>query len=74
MRFVPDEELSRLNAAIAGGGVQNRAGKPVTEPLESGLVPQSEPFVYPVLDGIPVLLTDEAIPMPKGSETPEESS
>jgi uncharacterized protein YbaR (Trm112 family) len=35
----------------------------VETPLESGLVPEEGNVIYPVRDGIPVLLTQEAIPL-----------
>ena len=53
--------LAELNQAIATGRIKNQAGEPVQQPLEGGLVRQDGTLLYPVLDGIPVLLVDEAI-------------
>lgn len=57
--------LARLNAAIAAGKVKNRAGRPVDEPVREGLVRAAGDLLYPICDGIPVMLVDEAIPLSK---------
>jgi uncharacterized protein YbaR (Trm112 family) len=54
------ELLAAANKKIAAGA-KNRGGKPVEKPLEAGLVRQDRKVVYPVRDGIPVLLIDEGI-------------
>ncbi len=53
--------VGRLNAAIAGGRVKNRAGETVRESVEGGLVREDGQVVYPVREGIPIMLVDEAI-------------
>ncbi len=53
--------ISRVNTAIASGAVRNRDGVPVTEPLSEGLVTDDGKRLYPLNDGIPVLLEGEAI-------------
>ncbi len=55
--------VARLNEGIAGGRVKNRAGRLVETPLDGGLIREDGAVVYPVIDGIPVLLIDEAIPL-----------
>ncbi len=55
--------LDRLNAAIQRGGVLNRAGQPISEPLQEGLVREDGRYLYPVRDDIPIMLIDEAIPI-----------
>jgi uncharacterized protein YbaR (Trm112 family) len=59
--------LERLNAAIGDRSVRNRGGEPVTQALQEGLVRQDGMFVYPVRDDIPIMLIDEAIPLPPES-------
>ena len=53
--------LARLNYAIAEGQVRNRGGQTVKEPLRAGLVREDKTLLYPIVDGIPVMLIDEAI-------------
>ncbi|GIX46953.1 MAG: hypothetical protein KatS3mg131_1164 [Candidatus Tectimicrobiota bacterium] len=59
-----DEALvARLNERIRQGQVTNRAGTPVTEPIDGGLVRQDGRYLYPIRDDIPIMLIDEAIPL-----------
>jgi len=55
--------VDRLNRAAAAGRLKNRVGQPVLSPLEAGLVREDGALFYPIIDGIPVLLIDEAIPL-----------
>jgi uncharacterized protein len=63
VRLAEEALLARLNAAIAKGGVLNRGGQPVADPVLEGLVREDGGFLYPVRDDIPVMLIDEAIPL-----------
>ncbi len=55
--------VARVNRAIAAGRVTNRAGRLVDCPIDGGLLRSDKTLLYPILDGIPVLLADEAIPL-----------
>ena len=55
--------LARVNERISTGEAKNRAGNAVREKLEGGLVRQDGKLVYPIREGIPVLLIDEGIPI-----------
>ena len=68
------ELLARLNRAVAAGQVENRGGKAVEEPLVAGLVRQDRTLLYPVIDDIPVLLVDEAVPLDQTKSLQQEHS
>jgi uncharacterized protein YbaR (Trm112 family) len=53
--------LARVNAAIDAGGLANRDGTVLSQPLEEALVTDDEKLAYPVSNGIPVLLEGESI-------------
>ncbi len=53
--------VRRLNAAIADGQVSNRDGTVLTSALKEALITDDGKLLYPVDDGIPVLLEGESI-------------
>ncbi len=55
--------LERVNAQIASGKCVNKCGKPVADKLVEALVRSDKQILYPIRDGIPVLLIDEGIPL-----------
>jgi len=55
--------IDGLNTRIKAGQLKNRAGKPVSDPIEGALVRQDRKFLYPIRNNIPALLIDEAIPI-----------
>ena len=61
LRWASAEQISALNHRLESGGVKNRAGKPVSERLEAGLVREDNQLLYPVRNQIPNLLVDEGI-------------
>lgn len=57
------EVVQRINAAIRGGRLRNCGGQPLEETIDGGLVRAAGDRLYPIVDHIPVLLQDEAIPL-----------
>ena len=53
--------LSRLNSEIDAGRLRNRGGEAVKGRISEGLVREDGRILYPVDDGIPVMLIDESI-------------
>jgi uncharacterized protein YbaR (Trm112 family) len=58
--------VDRLNAMVQAGTLKNRSGRRVERTMDGGLLRNDQTLVYPILDGIPVLLVDEAIPLEPG--------
>ena len=55
--------VSRLNQSVGGGTLRNRAGRPVSEAFEAGLLREDGAVLYPIRHDIPVMLVDEGIPV-----------
>jgi uncharacterized protein len=55
------ETLAALNRAVAEGRLRNRGGEVVERRLDGGLVRSDGAYLYPIIDGIPVLIVDEGI-------------
>jgi uncharacterized protein YbaR (Trm112 family) len=55
------EMLGRVNTAIQAGELSNRDGTVLSESLSEALVTDDSKLLYPVVNGIPVLLEGESI-------------
>lgn len=66
LRWVEGDGLAALNRRIAGGGARNRKGEAVVGPIREGLLREDGLVLYPVREGIPVLLVEEGIPLEPG--------
>ncbi len=73
LRQATAEELAAVNERIRQGVARNHGGGAVASPVEEGLVPEGEPVLYPIQEGIPVLLVDEAIGLTDAAPTPADS-
>jgi uncharacterized protein YbaR (Trm112 family) len=61
LREAEPELVDRVNQAIQTGRVENQVGRPVSSPLDGGLVREDGQILYPVRDGIPIMLAEEGI-------------
>jgi len=53
--------LDRVNQRIASGECTNKGGKKVEEPLAEALVTADGKLLYPIREGILVMMIDESI-------------
>ena len=53
--------IEELNAKISRGELKTRQGELVLDLLEEGLVREDSKVLYPVREGIPIMLLSEAI-------------
>ncbi|MBI3736366.1 hypothetical protein HY256_07615 [Candidatus Sumerlaeota bacterium] len=63
VRLAEEGLIAKLNAAQREGKLKNRAGGQVKEPLDGGLIRQDNAILYPIIEGIPVMLKDDGIPL-----------
>lgn len=64
LKMADETLLLSLNQAVAAGSLKNAAGEKISETLTEVLVNEAGSRAYIVREGIPVLLTDEAILLP----------
>lgn len=54
-------QLTLVNDAVAAGTLTDLAGGAVTTALEAGLLREDSALIFPIRDGLPSLLMDQAI-------------
>jgi len=59
-----EELLRKLAAETAAGRLRNRGGEKLSQAPSEGLVREDGKVLYPVDDGIPVMLVEESIEIP----------
>jgi uncharacterized protein YbaR (Trm112 family) len=59
--LAPADLLASLNERIRAGTLRNRGGAQVEQEIQEALVRQDGRILYPVDDGIPVMLIEESI-------------
>ena len=55
--------ITEINTVIRLGRLRNRAGQVVEHRIDGGLTRAARDVMYPIIEGIPVLVRDEAIPL-----------
>ena len=61
LSILKKDQLEKVNAAIAAGKVSTLDGVQLENPLDEALITDDGKRLYPVDDGIPVLLEGESI-------------
>ncbi|NKB71798.1 MAG: hypothetical protein GKR89_32380 [Candidatus Latescibacteria bacterium] len=61
VRLADADLLSQVNIRIEQGTAQKKSGQAVEKKIDGGLVRADGALLYPIEDGIPVMLIDEAI-------------
>lgn len=63
LRLAGAEELAVYNEGVREGRLSNAGGEKVAPAMEGALVSECGRWLYPVQEGIPVLLVEEAVPL-----------
>jgi uncharacterized protein YbaR (Trm112 family) len=61
VRALTEEELAGWNTLVQNGKVVDGNGDPCTELLKAALITEDGTRVYPVVNGTPVMLAEEAL-------------
>ena len=61
LELLDGDRLAQMNAAIAAGAIRNHADQSVATAFREALIRRDGHVVYPVVDGIPILLEEESI-------------
>ena len=56
-----DDILAQVNEKVSAGSLRNRGGEKVEKAVSEALVREDGKMLYPVDDGIPVMLIEESI-------------
>lgn len=65
LRRASASELAEVNRLIDQGSLANRIEVTISDPVEGLLVRQDGRYAYPIRNGIPIMLVEEAIPLQK---------
>lgn len=63
LRLAAAEELAGYNEGVREGRLSNAAGQKLRQKMEGALLSECGRWLYPVHEGIPVLLVEEAVPL-----------
>jgi uncharacterized protein YbaR (Trm112 family) len=63
LSLASESVITEINTAVRLGRVRNRAGQIVEQRIDGGLTRAAGDVLYPIIEGIPVLVRDEGIPL-----------
>ena len=63
LRIAEEGLIEKLNKLIENEELLNRIKQPVKNRLDGGLIREDGKYLYPIVEEIPILLIDEAIPL-----------
>ncbi|HEX4149311.1 MAG TPA: hypothetical protein VHY20_10000, partial [Pirellulales bacterium] len=63
LELADDKLVQAINQRIARREIRNQAGEVAETRLDGGLLRSDLQGLYPIVDGIPILLVDEFIPL-----------
>lgn len=64
LKLAENSMIEKLNVLISEGKIKNRSEQIVNKRIEGGLVAkENSTYLYPIIENIPILLTEEAIPL-----------
>ncbi len=69
IRLLEPKLVEQLNRRIEKGELKTKAGQPVSEKIDGGLLRNDEVVVYPIRDQIPIMLIEEGILIEKSDLT-----
>lgn len=61
LRVADAELIGQVNQKISSGSLSNKGAQPVKEVLEAALITEDGKILYPIRQGIPVMLVEESI-------------
>lgn len=65
LTLINSNQLTLLNSLRSESQLRHRNGNLVNYDLSGGLIRNDQEVIYPIREGIPVLLSEEAIPIDK---------
>lgn len=61
LRIADAALIGQVNQKISTGSLCNKGGQPIKDILEAALVTEDGKILYPIRQGIPVMLVEESI-------------
>ncbi|MBL7661844.1 hypothetical protein JNK13_03725 [bacterium] len=67
LTIVSESDLVKINGLIQSGKIVDRAGKAISETIDGGLMRADNKIIYPIREGIPIMLVEESFLNPLNS-------